>query len=111
MNVFAVYYWLVDVKGWQTWARPLAIYGMNAITVFVLAGLLGRLTLEIKVENLPLKSWLYQNTFAALADPKGINIPVAGPGFDALGFAGLLSWTLPRLLRDVPPQMVCSILI
>ena len=41
--VFAICYWLVDVQGWKRPARPLAIYGMNAITVFVLAGLIGRL--------------------------------------------------------------------
>ena len=41
--VFAICYWLVDVQGWKRSTRPLAIYGMNAITVFVLAGLIGRL--------------------------------------------------------------------
>lgn len=76
MNVFAVYYWLVDIKGWRAWAKPLAIYGMNAITVFVLAGLIGRLTIEIKVAGgkMVLKTWLYNHTFGALADPKGINL-------------------------------------
>ncbi len=43
MNCFAVCYWLVDVQGWRKWAKPFAIYGMNAITVFMLAGLLGRI--------------------------------------------------------------------
>ena len=41
MNCFAVCYWLVDVQGWRKWAKPFAIYGMNAIAVFMLAGLLG----------------------------------------------------------------------
>ena len=53
MNCFAVCYWLVDVQGWRKWAKPFAIYGMNAITVFMLAGLLGRILPAIKVTNAP----------------------------------------------------------
>jgi predicted acyltransferase len=68
MNVFAVFYWLVDVKGYQKWAKPFAIYGMNAITVFMLAGLLGRIALEKKVTDaagkaVPLKSYLFETFF------------------------------------------------
>jgi len=64
MNCFGVIYWLVDVQGWRKWAKPFAIYGMNAITVFVLAGILGRISLEIKVPNgsgdaVALKTFLY----------------------------------------------------
>ncbi len=71
---FAVCHWLIDIQGWQRWVRPLAIYGMNAITVFVLAGVVGRLSLEIKTGNgageaLSLKTYLYQNLFAPLASP------------------------------------------
>lgn len=69
-----VCYWLVDVQGWKKWAQPLAIYGMNAITVFVLSGLLGRLIVEIRVpgaeaKSVALKTWLYQNLFVPLASP------------------------------------------
>jgi predicted acyltransferase len=32
----AMFYWLIDVKGYKKWATPFVIYGMNAITVFVL---------------------------------------------------------------------------
>jgi len=68
-----VCYWLIDVQGWRRWARPLAIYGMNAITVFVLAGLLGRISIAVKVncagEAVALKSWLYQRLCAPFAHP------------------------------------------
>ena len=68
-----VCYWLVDAQGWRRWAKPLAIYGMNAITVFVLAGVLGRLSLEVKVGSgekaAPLKTWLYERLFAPFASP------------------------------------------
>ncbi len=69
MNVFAVYYWLIDVKGYKAWAKPFAIYGMNAITVFILAGILGRISVDTKVgdDKTALKTYLYEHTFGALA--------------------------------------------
>jgi predicted acyltransferase len=76
IDVFAVLYWLVDVKGYERWAKPFAVYGTNAITVFVLAGVLGRLLIEIKVPNgaggaVTLKARLYDGWFAHLSgDPK-----------------------------------------
>jgi predicted acyltransferase len=41
--IFSIFYFLIDVKGYKRWATPLTIYGMNAIFVFVLSGVLGRL--------------------------------------------------------------------
>ena len=38
----AMFYWLIDVKGYKTWSTPFVIYGMNAITVFVLSGLIAK---------------------------------------------------------------------
>lgn len=36
-------YWLIDIVGYRRWAAPLVAMGMNAITIFVLAGIVGRL--------------------------------------------------------------------
>ena len=74
MVCFGVYYWLIDVQGWRTWARPFAIYGMNAIAVFVLSGVIGRILLTIIVPtgletSLSLQAWLFQKMFAPLAGP------------------------------------------
>jgi predicted acyltransferase len=47
---------------------------MNAIAVFVLAGIVGRLFLEIRIPaaagDQALKTWLYARTFAHWPDPK-----------------------------------------
>jgi predicted acyltransferase len=74
MNCFAVCHWLVDVQGWRKWAKPFAIYGMNAIAVFMMAGLLGRILPTIKVataagRKVGLQSYLYDNLFAPFASP------------------------------------------
>ena len=78
-TVLAVCYWLVDVQQWQKWSKPFAIYGVNAITVFVLAGLLGRLSTVIKVTNdagkeVALKTFLFESYFAPLASPKNASL-------------------------------------
>lgn len=35
--LLAVFYWIIDVKGWQRWALPLKVIGMNAITAYLLS--------------------------------------------------------------------------
>lgn len=72
---FGVTYWFVDVQGWRRWARPFAIYGMNAIAMFVLAGVEGRLSLAIVLTNaagksVSLNTYLYQKLFGAFASPE-----------------------------------------
>ncbi|HZV35253.1 MAG TPA: DUF5009 domain-containing protein [Verrucomicrobiae bacterium] len=92
MNVFAVLYWLIDVKGHERWARPFAIYGLNAITVFMLSGLIGRVLLEIKVtdaagQNVALKNYLFETFF---------NAPLSRLGLDAKLCS--LSWAVAFML-------------
>jgi predicted acyltransferase len=75
-----VWYWLVDVQGWRKPFKPLAIYGMNAIAMFVLAGVLGRVLLEFKVTGadgapVSLKAWLFQTCFARLGNPETSPLP------------------------------------
>ena len=75
MNCYGVCYWLIDVQGWKKGAKPFEVYGLNAITVFVLAGLLGRLSLEIKLagaggQAVPLKTLLYNLVCAPFASPE-----------------------------------------
>ncbi len=67
-------YYLIDVKGYKGWTKPFVVYGMNAITVFVLSGIVGRLLILWKVGGTPeaplaLKTWIYQNLFASWAGP------------------------------------------
>ena len=61
-------YWLIDVKGYRRWAKPAIIYGMNAIAVFVLSGILGRILIYSKISGangaeVSLKQWIYHNIF------------------------------------------------
>jgi predicted acyltransferase len=74
LNVFAFCYWLIDVKGYKRWTKPFEIYGLNAITMFFLAGFIGRLTGLIKFAGadgnpISLKGWYYQLLFVPIGDP------------------------------------------
>lgn len=70
----AMFYWLIDVQGHTKWATPFVIYGMNAITVFVLSGIVGRTMWLIRWTTaegttVDLKTFLYQTVFVPLASP------------------------------------------
>lgn len=75
-------YWLVDVKGYRGWTKPFVVYGTNAITVFVLSGLLAKMMGIWKVtladgRVVAVKTYIYQNWFAPFATPKSASLMFA----------------------------------
>ncbi|MCX8092144.1 MAG: DUF5009 domain-containing protein [Verrucomicrobiae bacterium] len=105
-----VWYWLVDVQGWRKPFKPLVMFGMNAIALYVLAGIVARMLIEFKVtgtEGAPmsLKAWLFRTFFAPLGNPDRSPLPawLARPEnaslLWALAFVGavyLVAWGLYR---------------
>ncbi|MEK6565310.1 MAG: DUF5009 domain-containing protein [Bacteroidota bacterium] len=76
---FACCHWLIDIKGHKTWSKPFEIYGLNALTMFVLAGLIGRLTTVIKWTQvdgttISFKTFYYKNLFLSWADPMAASL-------------------------------------
>lgn len=74
LNVFALCYWIIDVVGIKWWAKPFQINGLNAITVFFLAGLIGRLTSLIRFDmgegtRVSLRRLYYDLLFVPIGDP------------------------------------------
>lgn len=39
--LLAVFYWVVDVRGWRGWCRPFVWVGMNPLTLYVASAVLG----------------------------------------------------------------------
>jgi len=37
--LFCLFYWLIDVRGWQTWAFPFVVIGLNSITIYLCTAL------------------------------------------------------------------------
>ena len=67
---FLALYWLVDARGVRRWARPLAIFGMNALVAYVLSRI-GADVLKMQVHGVSiyrdlLLPWL-EATWASLA--------------------------------------------
>ena len=66
-------YWFIDVRNSKWWIKPFQVYGLNAITVFFLSGLVGRLMYTIKVpygnEDVGLSTYLFNNLFLSWLDP------------------------------------------
>src|SRR5690554_554675 len=66
-------YWFIDVRKTRWWIKPFQVYGMNAITVFFLSGIVGRLMHFIKIteaeRTVDLKSYLFNNLFLSWLEP------------------------------------------
>lgn len=85
----ALCYWLVDVQGYKRWTPPFVAFGVNAITVFFLSGLIPRVLTMIKVagpdgKETGAKEWMYQTFFVPYFDSP-YNASLAG----ALTFIGI----------------------
>jgi predicted acyltransferase len=67
-------YWLIDIKGYKTWAKPFVIFGVNALALFVFSGLLAKVLGLIKVagaddKQISLQKWIFDSIFTPLASP------------------------------------------
>lgn len=94
MSFLAACYLVLDVQGRSRWSEPFVAYGMNAITIYVLSGLLARLLGVIQVsDGVPLKAYLYDNIFAGLGSPEFSSMLFALTW--VIGF-GVLAWWMYR---------------
>jgi predicted acyltransferase len=75
-------YWIVDVKGWRWWTKPFVVLGVNAIALFVLAGLSAKTLLLVKVagaggKTISLYSYIYRTWYEPFAAPKNASLAFA----------------------------------
>ncbi len=61
--------WLFDVERHPRIARPLVIYGVNAIVVFVGSGVLARTLGILKIGEKTVHAWIYGGAFASWLPP------------------------------------------
>lgn len=94
--LLAVFFWLIDIKGYVKWAHPLIVYGMNPLFIYLLNGIWVRsiiylIHLPLEGESVSGYYWLYNAVFAPLAGN------MAGSLLFAL-FHGVLFWFVGWLL-------------
>lgn len=80
--LFGVFHWLIDVRARSGWAQPLVWYGMNALALFVLAGVVGRLIgllrwTDAAGATVTLKGWLHGALFASWLSPINASLAFA----------------------------------
>jgi predicted acyltransferase len=69
----------IEVRGVRAWSRPFVILGRNAIMLFVLSGLVGKLLIILKVaqpdgQSASLQWVIYERGFAWMAAPKNASL-------------------------------------
>ncbi len=73
MCIFGLSYWFIDVKGKQKFTGWGVAYGINAITVFFLSGIIARtfnmIRFTVGRESYTLKSWIYEVVLKSVASP------------------------------------------
>ena len=77
LQFLALCYWLIDIKGYRKWARPFEIFGVNAIALYVGAGLMADLFGLIRVGDTRLGGWIYNNAFASWLSPINASLAFA----------------------------------
>jgi len=97
--LLAACYWLIDVLGFRGWTKPFVILGTNAITLYVVSGLLVETLGTIRVPDdgggtAALSRYLYVEYFVPLASPKNASLLYALAHL-ALLFV-LLAWMYRR---------------
>lgn len=81
LELLAVCYWLIDVKGFRRSFYPAIVFGMNPIAVYVLAAVVMKLMLRVRVgagEDAPnLKQWIFEHGFLTWAQPVSASLAFA----------------------------------
>ncbi|MEH3113173.1 acyltransferase family protein [Pedobacter terrae] len=89
----ALCYWIIDVQGYKKFTTPFVVYGVNAITVFFLAGLMPRVLNLIQITKADgnktgILVWLYETCYTPFFSP--INASLVWAITYVLGFYVLL---------------------
>lgn len=90
--LLGLFYWLADARGYTGWTRPFAVYGRNAILVFVASGLLAKTLALTKVGGASLQAILYRSVFASWLPPYAASL--------AYALANVAGWYLVLLWLD-----------
>jgi predicted acyltransferase len=82
MLALAACYWIVDVRAWRAWTKPLLVFGMNAILAYALAALVSEVSTDFEFSDLPghqttLHGWLYERFFVPHGSPVNASLAFA----------------------------------
>lgn len=55
--MLALFYWIIDLRGWQKWARPFVWIGLNPIAIYMLGNLMEFDRIAARVLGGPVEEW------------------------------------------------------
>ena len=92
--ILALFYWIADVKGFKSGMKPMVIYGVNAIVVFVASGLLAKTMAIIKLplDGVMVSSqvFIYKTLFLSWLTPYNASLGFAIA--NVVGWYAVLWW-------------------
>lgn len=95
---FSIFYYLIDVKGYKSWATVFVIFGMNSIAIYCLPEILDpllRLVLYGMADLvMGLRSCLFRGFLLPFASPENISLLF---GFSYVFLMFLIAWTLWKM--------------
>jgi predicted acyltransferase len=68
-QALALCHWLVDVKGWRAWSRPLAAFGRNPLAAYFLSVGFDSLLTRVRLTDGSLKGLVYRSAFVPWLRP------------------------------------------
>jgi predicted acyltransferase len=79
LQLLAVCFWLIDLKGVRRWAKPFLIFGTNALAVYFLSELFSRIISLVTIARsdgsaVDSQTFVYENLFASWASPKSASL-------------------------------------
>lgn len=69
VHCLAMFYYFIDIRGYNRGLTPLLIFGSNAIFAYVLSMAGSSVLDSIQVGDISLKAWIFQNAFLPWASP------------------------------------------
>jgi predicted acyltransferase len=92
--VFAACYWLIDIRGWKRFAKPFAVYGVNALAMFVLSGIFAKSISLWRIGDVSFRTMLWTGVYQPLASPVNASLLFA---LSHVILFWLIAWLFYRL--------------
>jgi predicted acyltransferase len=86
--LFALFYWIIEIRGWRRWAEPFVWIGLNPITIYVGGNMIDWPKIAARFTGGDMQKWLNTTAHPGVGDLLTALV--------AMGFSVLLAWYLHR---------------
>ncbi len=72
--LFSFFFFFIYIKGYKTWHKPLAIYGLNSIALYIFSIIMSKLLMMIRLHNTSGWDFILINIYYPLAGSKNASL-------------------------------------